>query len=82
MPLPRNLATKIGRKKAALLLAATKGSTLRLRYIPQGGHEGPQFREAHSKSQASITPNVNILRDPFGEYSGERNSTKFPVLRH
>lgn len=63
-PLPRSLTTKDGRQRAAILLAATKGLTLRLRFVPRHGNTASFAFQAGARSLSSSA------RDPFGELRG------------
>jgi hypothetical protein len=74
MPLPRGLATKAGRRKAATLLATTQGLTLRLRFLLKPGLEqsfgmfGVSSDMQASGVGSGVATNVASLRDPFGDF--------------
>jgi hypothetical protein len=74
MPLPRGLSSSSGRRKAAVLLAVTKGKTLKLRFLPMkstiNAAEEEDDPEGAGTSGIAQTPSANDLRDPFGEFSG------------
>lgn len=77
MPLPRSLASGHGRRKAAVLLAATKGKQLKLRFLPsrRGYSRTSSARAEDTKKDAS----VESLRDPFSEYSTD-STVKLPQI--
>jgi len=86
MPLPRGLASKSGRRKAALLLATTKGAPLRLRFLVRPGASAEPFGASGGGDLSAFAPalsesvRVETLRDPFGEFGlGPARSSEFKL---
>jgi hypothetical protein len=83
MPLPKGLASKGGRTRAAILLAVAKGGTLRFRAIPKSGHEDAfagtagELPTPGSLSRAG----VDSLRDPYGNFSRSISSSHGAMSR-
>jgi hypothetical protein len=94
MPLPRSLSSSAGRRKASVLLAATKGKQLKLRFLRtqpaygrtnsyQAAEASEEINEKRYNSNKSPVasggkskPDVNTLRDPFGEFSSGDKTDK------
>lgn len=85
MPLPRSLSSSSGRRKAAVLLAATRGKPLKLRFLPsRPTYTQPEAAasEIRVEEDRPSIPDVKTLRDPFGEFSGKQteSTVKLPQI--